>query len=134
MSTTPVTVSSRKVLFSTICRARAGAPHFALRARAIENSGVPPIAEQIRKCRDDQKNRERQPDAGQRIDGALPIWPMYMRSTTLARTLTMRSTIGMASRRILPETLPFEKSLTACMTPSPSNPFCFSVYAFWKGL
>ncbi len=53
----------------------------------------------------------------------------------VARTLTScASTIGMASRRILPETLPFEKSLTACMTPSPLESFCFSVYAFLKGL
>ena len=44
------------------------------------------------------------------------MWPMYIRSTTLYSTLISWATVmGIASRRMLPETLPWEKSLVLVM-------------------
>ena len=118
VSATPVMTSSRKVLFMTVAaRLRCASPSSCCAApRAIENSGMPPVPNRFANAVTISRIGKVRPTPVSALTESSGIWPMYMRSTILYRTLTScATTIGMARRRMLPETFPLEKSLTACI-------------------
>ena len=107
VSTTPVPTSREKVL-PIICRALSRWP----RPRSMENRGEPPMPNRLAKAVTMEMMGNVRPMPVRASAAALGRWPMYIRSTTLYSTLMSWATVmGRASRKMLLDTLPLEKSL-----------------------